>query len=191
MTMLGGYLLLGFGPAAGGGGAIPDPGTGTSTHEGAMLATQARIRAIIASGDLSEIEQADVVVRLVPYARDFGSGAEKNYALPAVLIFPGPQERFDAAGNQSDDVGYPVTVAIMAADNAIDDATTRNKYLRWREVIGQEFRRAPLVSAGPVTTFFDCIQEPGPIVDWRAFAADGKIVSINTFRFFTRQSRGN
>lgn len=181
-----GFLLRGFGPVA---GAIPDPGTGTSTHEGAMLATQARIRALIADGVLSEIEQDDVVVRLTPYAKDFGTN--KTYALPAVLIFPGPLEKMDAATNKADDIGYPVVVAIMDASNAIDDATARNKYLHWREILGLEFRRAPLVSIAPATTFFDCIEEPGPIVDWRAFAADGKVVSSMTFRFFTRQARGN
>ncbi len=160
-----------------------------STHDAAITAVGAGIGDLCDDGELPGILSGNVVNRLVPYAGDIGAAASKPYKLPAVLVFAGPNERFAAAMNDSNDIGYPVVVAILEgmtnSTAGLDEG--RRRYLFWRERIIHQFVSQYLVLDSPAVTFHDCLVEPGPIVDWNKMGAEGLRVGSFTLRFVTRK----
>ncbi len=136
-------------------------------------AVQARIRLLA----LTSIPDAQVITREVPTP-------DRNVTLPSVQVCPGVQEKIDpsAGTTHRDDVGYPVTVYLMAAQN--QDATIAARNLLWRERIIGAFRSQPL---GTVDGVHICNIEPGPIAT--GFYANLWLSSL-TIRCIARQTRG-
>lgn len=169
-----------------GGGVVATP---LSIHYALQLGVQATIVGIVGQGSLPGVAADSVLVRKVPYAGDVGN--TRLFALPAVLIFPGPTETIEptAGTNQRDDYGYPVVLAVVAADDS--PSANHNQYLAWREVMIRQFQHRRFTIDAPAVTFYDCVVEPGPIVDWSRWAGDNRFVTVFTLRFFTRLVRGN
>lgn len=64
-------------------------------------------------------------------------------ALPAIVVTPGLQETQDGGTNASDDIDYPVLVAVVDRKDEHDPANTPT-YFYWREVIRQLFNNKRL-----------------------------------------------
>lgn len=121
-----------------------------STWDTLMSAVKTRIEGL----NLTGIEDENIVVQLVA---DWQAGNGPD--VPAILIAPAGAEVATMATNVSDDVMYPVGVAIISAENR-DQSTHRERNLEWREQIRREFsyqRCLPAwqvaVANGNVSTF--------------------------------------
>lgn len=135
---------------------------------------------------LNGLDVANVVVKKVPWAtKVFGTDRDLSY--PGIMVCPMGVESMSATAgtNASDDVGYPVLVAIVDADNDDLDSDLEN-YLKWRETIMRAFRNQRLPG---VLGIFTCVVEPGQIVQPEAFLRN-VWHSAFTLRFFSRETRG-
>lgn len=153
-----------------------------STHYTILEAVQTRIRALSLSG----LASASVLIRKVPLARDIGSGL--TVALPAVLLSSVGSERLNPTEGtcERDDIGYPVHVAIIAADNQ-DVTANHDTYLEWRRRIIKAFRNQQITISGSTNTV--CQVEPGQITmaeHWR----NNLWASELTIRVTMRETRG-
>lgn len=138
--------------------------------------------AIVARG-LVGIGSANVVVQKVPGNRAADLPAQQ---FPSIVIAPWGPEKLDlAAGTTSrDDVVYRVFVAILAADNA-DQEAHFNQYLTWRQSIRQLFHDQPL---GDLC--FSVQVEPLDIVDRDAWRQRNVFASGMVLNCFSREPRG-
>lgn len=159
-----------------------------SQHNGLLVGVHAEL-VDLAGSTLPGISAVNIVERLVPAAKDIGSGEGKTYGLPALLLFPGANERFTPAMNQSNDIGYPIVVAVIEGQTNATLGLTENKdrYLYWREVIINHFINQYFTISSPACVFHECLVEPGPIIDWAKWGAEGLRVGSFTLRFFTRK----
>ncbi len=158
----------------------------SSTHHALLGAVRQEIVGLCDGQQLPGI--ASVLDRLVPIAKDIGTALDKPYKLPAVLIFPGANERFAPAMNDSQDVGYPVVVAIIEETaGAAQVNVDRGRFLFWRERIIHQFVSRYLAISSPDAVFHDCLVEPGPIVDWNKWG-EGLRVGSFTLRFVIRKT---
>jgi hypothetical protein len=134
--------------------------------------------------NLSGISADSIIVRKLPWARDFTQG---RISYPGIVISPYGVETMSLAEgtNLRDDVGYPVIVSILAADNQ-DQVNNLGTYLLWREKLARYFRNQPLATVNEVYT---CRIEPQPIVLPAAFQ-DLVFVSAMCLRFISREQRG-
>jgi hypothetical protein len=125
--------------------------------EQCLEAVKARIQGLSLSG----IVNSSVVIHKSP--------TDRNVTKPAVVIGPGGAETVEfGPTNSRDDVGYPIFVAILAADNQ-NQTSDRGTYLLWREKIRRAFhnQRLPGVSQDGVSDIL-CGVETRDIVapDW-------------------------
>lgn len=143
--------------------------------EQCLEAIQARIQGMSLSG----IANSSVVIQKVP--------SDRNVTRPAIVIGPvgGETVALTSGSNRRDDVGYPVFVGIIAADNQ-DQDTNRGRNLLWREKIRRAFhaQRLPGVSLN-----YTCGVETRDIVapDW---FASMRFVSAMVIRCLAREPRG-
>jgi hypothetical protein len=148
-------------------------------HQRCLSTVQARIRALALPG----LAASSVVVQKLPWARAFTDG---RYAFPGVIVSPLGAETMpaEAGTNRRDDVGYPVHVSIVAADN--QDLTSHlAMYLLWREKIARAFRNQPLQG---VPEIIRCDVEPHRIVLPEEFIK-GIFHSELLLRFVSREPR--
>lgn len=109
--------------------------------------------------------------------------------LPGVLVFPSGVETITPTTNASDDIGYPVAVAMLAEDRndgTQDQEQNRDRLLLWREKVRDHFIGQRLTG---VVTVWNCIVEPNVIVDqpeWANNVWRGALV----LRFVSRERRG-
>ena len=98
-----------------------------------QLLTQ--IHASIVAIGLTGILDASIRIRKIPVE-------EPAWSFPYVMVYPISSETMnpDAGTNQSDDIGYPIGVTMVAADNMDPSDTNLAKYLKWREDIARTFR---------------------------------------------------
>lgn len=131
-----------------------------SIHYRCLLAVQSRIQVLSLAG----VANDSVRIQPFPIPRDFGTGL--TYSLPCVLVSPYGNERADEGQgtNIRDDFGYPIPVAMIAANN--HSLAVENAKLKWREQIIRAFQNQRLPG---VAESIRSIVEPGPVVvpaDW-------------------------
>lgn len=106
--------------------------------------------------------------------------------LPCIPIAPWGSESFPNQMTNTDDIGYPVAVALLDSVSG----SYRGNYSRdtlWRQRVLSAFRYQKLAGAPLV---INCIPEPGPIVNASAIVDPGELVSLLVFRFIVRAQRG-
>ena len=141
------------------------------------------IQALIQSLGLTSIDSANIIVRKLDSDRGVDDG---TYSLPMIVVSTIGLEQNQPATNERDDVGYPVMVTILAADNQ-DLSTNHDKYLRWREQIARAFRNQNLSA---VPEIYTARIEPGPIVSPTAFWDRNTFHSALVVRCMSREVRG-
>lgn len=143
--------------------------------EQCLVAVQARIQGLSLDG----IASTSVKVQKV--------AEDRNVTLPAVLVAPlgGETVGPNLGSNRRDDVGYPVFVGIVAAENW-NQTANRARNLLWRQRIRRAFSEQRLPG---VDVVFACHVETRDIVapDW--FAAM-RLVSALVIRCMAREPRG-
>ncbi len=141
-----------------------------------LLATQARIQSL----SLEDIPSDNVVLQKLPHL-------ENSTPLPCILLSHlGSEDVSSQLGtNLRDDVGYPVVVSMIAADNQ-DQQQHASKYLLWRERVSQSFRHQRLTDVPEVWT---CRVEPHDVTTSDAFVQNIYHSSL-LLRFFSREPRG-
>ena len=104
--------------------------------------------------------------------------------LPACYISHEGIETITTATNESNDVGYPVIVALVVAEN--QDLEYEDQPLLWRKQIRDAFHEKPMPLAdGRV---WQCLWEPLAIIDPTAFDQN-LFVSAMTIRAIAREVR--
>lgn len=143
--------------------------------ERCLTGVQSRIQGL----SLLDIPNANIIVQK--------KADEKKVSLPAILISTGgPETMVPTAGtNVRDDIGYPVFVGIVAADNQ-DQTKDRAKYLKWREQIARAFRNQHLPG---VTEVYTMQIETRDIVAPSWFV-NNLFVSSMVIRCISREVRG-
>ena len=149
-----------------------------SVHYRCATAIQARIQSL----GLSGIDPANVIVRKLSSDRGADDG---TYSYPMVVVSTLGIDRSEYGTNKRDTVGYPVMVAILAADNQ-DLETNHDKYLLWRQKIRRAFINQAL-SAVPEIWIVEI--EPGPIVNPVAFWDGNLYHSSLILRCYSREER--
>jgi hypothetical protein len=151
-----------------------------SVHERCLLAAQSVIRSLALSG----IDDASVVVRKLPWSREFTQG---ELPFPGIILSPLERETMDhwRGTNLRDDVGYPVQVSIVDRGNQ-DLQTNLGRMLIWRQRIARAFRNQRLTDVEEIMT---CVVEPHHIYLPEAFDK-GVDQSTLTLRFMSREPRG-
>ena len=145
-----------------------------------LVAVQAGIQGLTLDG----VDNSNVVIHKVPDDEAVIDDQVKQ----AILIAPGGAETMNPLDgvNCQDDVGYPVFVGMVAADNQ-DQTKDRGKFLLWREKVARAFRNQRLTGVAEVYT---CQIETRDIVA-PAFFAKNKFVSTMIVRCISRENRGN
>lgn len=148
-----------------------------SVHYQCALATQTAIRNLALTG----VDSDDVVVQKLPWDQ------KNTGTYPKIVIATAGTESMarGAGTNIRDDVGYPVIVSIFDRD---EETLTSNhsRNLLWRQSIARAMRNQ---SVSGVTEVFDCILEPGAIVDPGWFNQN-TYHSTFVLRFLSREVRG-
>jgi hypothetical protein len=141
-----------------------------------LVAVQARIQGMALAGIANE----RIVIRKVP--------DDRNVAKPAVVIAPLRQESLDPAEgtNNRDDVGYPVIVAALDADNQ-NPSSNHDRNLLWRERLRQAFHHQRLPG---VDEIINGTVEPLPIVDTPAWFDRNTYMTAMIVRLTSRERRG-
>jgi hypothetical protein len=108
---------------------------------------------------------------------------------PAVIcsLPPGEGEQMVGGLNASEDVGYPVAVTIIAAENrdwSLD--TDGDRCCLWREKIILHFHNKRLPGVSEV---YHCKVEPRQTIDTEAFMDRNLLVSVLVVRCIARQAR--
>lgn len=146
-----------------------------------QLAVQARIQSLALSG----ISNGNIAIKKLPWHR-----AADTY--PQIIITGYLPESIPrgAGTNLRNDVGYPVTVTILAADNQ-DLTTNHERNLRWRQRIIQaciDNQINPSIGSGNTAQRI-CTVEPNTVVVPESFA-NNVFHSSFVLRFTARQARG-
>lgn len=155
-----------------------------AVHYQCLVATQARIQGLSLSG----IANGSILVQKVPVApSDLWGASPKTYQFPGILITPLGSERMaaDEGTNVRDDVGYPVVVSILDADNRHATANHARNLL-WRQKIARAFRNQRLPG---VSEIIRAVIEPGPVIDIAKWG-ENYFHSALTIRFTSREVRG-
>lgn len=141
-----------------------------------LSAVQARIQALLLDG----LDSANVVIAKLP--------SDQWSTLPAIMISPVDRETLEptAGTNVRDDVGYPVQITILAADNQ-EPLADLDRHLGWREQIQRAFRYQRLDAVGEIIT---TICEPRTVIDPTAWLEQNLYLSAFVLRFVAREPRG-
>lgn len=153
----------------------------TSVYYSILAAVQTQIQGLSLAGIAS-----NVILKKIPTTDDFNVGGANDY--PACIVAPGLAMREtmfrEGSTNQSNDIGYPVSVVLLDNDNGNQTANF-NRDLLWRQRIIRQFEHKALTGASDV---YLCRVEPEVVVQPAAWARN-LWVSLFTLRFFTRESR--
>ena len=105
--------------------------------------------------------------------------------LPCVLVSPfGSPSVLGTGTNASDDIGYPVLVAVVQAGNQ-NQTGNLTRFLEWQEVIRKQFISQQLDN---VTEVHRCLVEPRDTLDVAAWFQDYDAGGA-VFRFHAREAR--
>ena len=155
----------------------------TSVHKKVLDQVVTDLRAL----NLDGIEDSRIVIVAVPEA-----SPRDVEGFPCITISPIGTEQVGPGTNRSDDIGYPVVVAIYARGNEVNatpGGTALDKILYWREQIIDKYvhKRVSSItgSANAKITYW----EPGPIIDVSAWYAKQMLVSILRMRAEIRKDR--
>lgn len=153
----------------------------SSVYYSILAAVQTQIQALNLTGIAN-----NVILKKLPTTEDFNIGA--TYTWPACLVTPGVGMRElmarDGSTNLSNDLGYPVSVALLDNDNRSPSANF-NRDLLWRQKIIRQFEHKRLSGVSDV---YLCRVEPDVILQPAAWMQN-VWASLLTLRFFTRESR--
>jgi hypothetical protein len=155
----------------------------TSIHKQALDAIVSIIQGLtLLDGNGTQLPTSQVYSRKLP--------TDRGLVLPAVIcsLVPIP-ETIAIATNAQDDIGYPVMVTVVAANN--QDLTVEDWELTWRQTIRDTFRNkrpADLVSALSQPLKW-CLWEPAPVLDNTLFQQANLFVSAAVIRVVTREAR--
>ena len=139
------------------------------------------VEAEIAKLELPELPPEQVYLGWIVTDRD------RTITSGAVMIAPYEQEGQPGGTNATDDIEYPIAVAILAPGNQkITDRDEMRKYLFWRQLIFRRFRVQQHKAVGRPLL---CTIRPLPIVDGLAFRDQNLIVSGMTLVFTNREGR--
>lgn len=106
--------------------------------------------------------------------------------LPGIIVAPFGTEAFARGTNKSDDIGYPVLIAILDSGNE-QNTTSLDARLLWRETILDHFIHNRLGVAG--VSIYDQTIEPASIVDQAAWYQKQLFVSALIMRVWARKQR--
>lgn len=109
----------------------------TAIFEQCMQSIMTVLQGAAEANQLGEIT-ADRVVR-----QDVVNLEHLGTSVPAIIITPGLNENEEGGTNASDDISYPVMIAVVDRKDEHDTANT-SIYLYWREVIRQLFNNKRL-----------------------------------------------
>lgn len=138
------------------------------------------VAATIRSLSLTGVDDVNVIEQMVP------SFWEDVSEFPTILVTPIDKETIPGVMNNTDDIGYPVLVAMVDKGNQDVTTATRLKRLKWRGRIMRAFRFQRLSGVPEVMT---CIPEPGLVVAPEPWQKNYWFSAI-VFRFLTREPRG-
>ena len=160
-------------------GYLPPAAPYVPVYARCLSAVFARVQSLGLGGIAAE----SIVLREVPWARDFTQGV---LDLPGIVITPeGAESASISAGtNRRDDIGYPILVTLLAADNE-QSVDNLRAVLRWREVIARAFRQQRLSDVDEVIA---CQVENRPVIGAEAYQK-GMLQSALLLRFISREPR--
>ena len=153
----------------------------SSVYYSILAAVQTQIQALNLTGIAN-----NVILKKLPTTEDFNVGA--TYTWPASVVAPGVGQREqmyrEGSTNQSNDLGYPVSIVLLDNDNRSQTANF-DRDLLWRQKIIRQFEHKALSGASDV---YLCRVEPDTILQPAAWL-NNVWASMLTLRFFTRESR--
>lgn len=129
---------------------------------------------------------SNVVLLKVPVTDDFGEN--RTYEFPACLVSPArdaTEAMFrQGSTNESNDIGYPVSVQFVDGDNR-DQEANFNRNLQWRQDVIRTFEHKRL--SGVDEVYLGQV-DPGIIVSSAQFQRQYWVSGVG-LRFFTREPR--
>lgn len=143
------------------------------------------VQSVLQSLALSTIDSDSIEVLKMPDTKTLEAEKTNPSKLPGILICPIGTEKMTGGTNTQDDIGYPVSVFIVAKDdrNLRDNI---NLYTRWRQLAIRALRDYKSIAVAGVHR---AIIEPAPIIHpggWNA----GMLITAFTVRYLSRESRG-
>jgi hypothetical protein len=148
-----------------------------STQQRCILAVQAAVQGF----GLAGLPAEQVVAGKLPL--------DRNLTLPAVVCsLPADAgEELPGGFNQREDVGYPVQVTILGAENQDNDLNDQSdQLLLWRQDLLLHFHNLRLAGVSEVIY---CKVEPRAIVDVAAFLERNLLAGGFVVRCYARQAR--
>lgn len=143
------------------------------------------VQTVLQSLALTSIDSDSIEVLKMPDTQVLQAEKTNPTKLPGILICPIGTEKMTGGTNTRDDIGYPVSVFIVARDDR-DLKNNINKYTRWRQLAIKALRDYKSIS---VSAVHRATIEPAPIIHPGAWSA-GLFVSAFTVRYLSRESRG-
>lgn len=157
----------------------------TSVHMRILVQIRTDIRAL----NLSWVTPDQIVIVPVPEAAPIYVD-DKH---PALSISPVGREVFGDGTNESDDIGYPVTLAIHDAAHGNDAQESVDAWLDtrlvWREELIDKYSHARISGITGTANAFDTVIEPGPVFDVFAWHQKARAVSVVNLRCQVRKMR--
>jgi hypothetical protein len=145
----------------------------------------AAVQAEIIGLNLAGLTRAQV------YAKKFPT--DRNVTLPAVICSLPPNEGEQMVGglNEREDIGYPVFVTILKAENGgLEIDADMDTTSLWRETIMRHFHdKNPVGQTQNVASVYTCKVEPRQIMDFSAFIDRNVYAGGMVVRCLARQTR--
>ena len=156
-----------------------------SIHDAILEAVGNEVRAIPLVG----VDSLNVIVQMVADARLID-----RTAFPCVLVSASPgNETIDLTGGTSakDDIGYPVTVALLDGADQTNMPAKRKQWLAWRSnlIDAVLHKRLTLTTVAIGYSQFDIGVEFGPIADQGMWFERNTLASMVTLRVRVRKQR--
>lgn len=143
------------------------------------------VQTVLQSLALTSIDSDSIEVLKMPETKALQAEKTEASKLPGILICPIGTEKMTGGTNTRDDIGYPVSVFIVAKDDR-DLRNNINLYTRWRQLAIKALRDYKSISVSEVHR---ATIEPAPIIHPGAWNA-GMLVSAFTVRYLAREARG-
>ena len=152
--------------------------TALDLHYNYLVAVHEELKVI----GLEDISPSNITLMEIPLDDD-----RYTAHLPAILVAPMGTETIGGGTNASEDIGYPILIAVIEAANEEQSKTTLKRHLRWREQIIDTFIHRHM----PIDNVFhlDTTVEPGPIIDAGAWLRRQLFESLVVLRCKARKQR--
>lgn len=160
-----------------------------SVHHAILTAAQTALRAL----DLTGLEDDSIVLLSTPAdsLKYLPIRTTESALLPAILVSPfGVEQLSQTEGtNVSDDIGYPVHIAILDSHKQ-DQQTDLEQWLEWRELAIDQFVHNRLtITTSRGGKLIDQFVELGQVVDPTAWRQRSIFASTLTVRVKFRRPR--